>query len=438
VVEAAISLLVFLSDPIGLGEQKHRAIDTGLAVATQYLPAPPSQLAVVLIDRATLEDWKLDWPITYTRSAELIHVLACARVAGVFFDFTVGRKFNLAEGTADLQRAVEDSSRGGTVCPDGEPPAKIPVFFGKIDGVTSPMGDWLAQRNASFSINAGESDSIYQTGSEEFPSQPLRQEEVSPAFGIIRVIPALRSASAPADDTACRDGDPRPRCWTAPLALVWNASLDPKQPQVSDILKCRGNRGILNLLWGLTQFGVATRYETCPPVLTLSGVDLFRDLDFIEKHGDPAAALNGRFVLVGVKLAGLNDWIATPLHDHLPGVYKHAVALGALIRHGADYPTVPKPLTLALWAAAIYLVLETAREFLRGRRSEYVWFVATCVACATAFSLVVYLRNWPASLVVAVFGYYASVVFTLFFADRARYQSSLFARFQAPSEKRSS
>lgn len=423
-IEAGLALILFLGDPLGLAEQKHRSIDAGLAIATQYLHAdPPANLAVVLIDKATLEDWKVDWPITFGKSAELIHALACARATGVFFDFSVGRKFNLIEGKDNLKRAVEGSSQDGSLCVDGRPPAKIPVFFGRIEGVDSPMTDWLAERNASFFLNAGESDSVYRTGKQEFPPLALRQDEVSPAFGLVRALPFLRGNPVADDGSPCRNSDARPRCWRAPLALVWSAGLDRKQPNVSDILKCRGDRGLFHILWTLTSFGSDERYESCPPVLTLSGVDLSRDLAFIDKYGDPAAALAGRFVMVGVDVAGLNDRITTPLHDHLPGVYKHAVALGALLRYGAHYPTLPKPVTLGVMAAVIYLLLEAAREFSRGRKLEFVWVTVAFVACVIAFSTIVYLQYWPASLVLAVFGYYVGVVFALFVAGKERHKS---------------
>jgi len=424
VVEAGLALILFLSDPFGLEEQKLRSIDAGLAIVTQYLhAAPPSNLAVVLIDKAALEDWKVDWPLTFGKNAEVVHALACARASGVFFDFTVGRKFNLVEGMDDLKKVIDESSKDGTICVDGEPPAKIPVFFGRIQGVDSPMGDWLAQRGATFLISTGESDAVYQSGKDKFPPLALRQDEISPAFGLVRALPLLRGTTVADDNSSCQDIDPRPRCWRAPLALVWSANLDPKQPEVSDIVKCRGDRGLLHILWGLTPFGADERYESCPPVLTLSGADLSRDLGFIEKHGNPATVLAGRFVMVGVNIAGLNDRITTPLHDYLPGVYKHAVALGELLHYGAHYPTLPKPVTLGVMAALIYLLLETAREFARNPKRERIWVAAAFFASVAIFSAIVYWRHWPASLILALFGYYIGVVLALFVASKGKSES---------------
>ena len=42
-------------------------------------------------------------------------------------------------------------------------------------------------------------------------------------------------------------------------------------------------------------------------------------------------ALEGRYVLVGLDLAGINDHVLSPVHGRLPGVHAHAVALDNLI-----------------------------------------------------------------------------------------------------------
>jgi len=421
VIEAGLALAAFVSDPLGLAEQKHRAVDTGLAVLTQYLRTePPKGVAVVLIDRPTLNDWKTDWPITYGRMAEIVHTLACAKVRGVFFDFTASRQFNLVEGQNDLRAAVDDSSKYGPACANGGRPDRIPVYFGKIAGVQSQLNQWLDQRGSTFLLNTGEDDGIYQSGRDKFPARAVPANETTPAFGLMRATEKARDSAQPADGAPCRDGDPRASCWRKPLAMVWGAEIDPAQTQVSDVSRCRGNRGLADLILALTTLGADDRYESCPPVLTLTAKTLYPDLNFIDAHGDPLKSLAGRIVLVGVNLVGLNDQIATPVHEYLPGVYKHAVALGALIHYGQDYPTLPRPAVLTALVAAIYLMLEAAREILIGRRHGRWLFVGVLGCCFLAFLALVCWRLWPASLVVAVFGYYLGVIGAIFAAASAK------------------
>ena len=385
-VEAILALAAFVADPLGLAEQKYRAVDNGLSVVTEYLRIePPKGLAVVLIDRPTLNNWKIDWPITYGKMAELIHTFACARASGVFFDFTVSRQFNLAEGQNELRAAVEDSSKYGPICASGGRPDKIPVYFGKIEGVQSPLNQWLDQRGSTFLLTTGEEDGIYQSGPEKFPARAVPTQEITPAFGLMRAFERSRDLTKQDDGAPCSNDDPRVGCWSKPLAMVWGAAIDPDQTRVSDVSRCRGNRGFADLIWGLTPLGAEDRYESCPPVLTMTGKTLYPDLNFIEAHGDPLRFLAGRIVMVGVNLVGLNDQIATPVHEYLPGVYKHAVALGALIHFGQHYPTLPQPAFLAVLVAAIYLLMEAAREVLNGRPQGHRLFIAVVAACFIGF-----------------------------------------------------
>ena len=421
VIEAGLALAAFTSDPLGLEEQKYRAVDNGLAVLTQYLRAePPSGVAVVLIDRPTLNDWKADWPITYGKTAELVHTFACAKAAGVFFDFTASRQFNLVEGQDDLKKAVEDSSKYGPACADGARPKKIPVYFGKIEKAPSPLGQWLDQRGSTFLLNTGEDDGIYQSGREKFPARAVPVNETTPAFGLRRMMEKSGGSGEKDDGAPCREDDPRVGCWKKPLAMVWGAKLDPDQARVSDVSRCRGNRGFVDIVVGLTPFGADDRYKSCPPVLTLTGKTLFPDLNFINSYGNPLKFLADQIVLVGVNLVGLNDQIATPVHEYLPGVYKHAVALGELVRYGQHYPTLPKPGFLIALVAVIYLLLEAAREGLIGRPHGQKLFVAVLGTFFLGFTALVFWQLWPASLVVAVFGYYLGVIGAIFAASSAK------------------
>jgi hypothetical protein len=426
VTGAALSFLVFWVGSLGIAGQKDGAIDNFIAAATQYLRiGPAKELAVVLIDQDALKEWRGDWPISYDQIADLIHEFACARTRGVFFDFSASRHFSPQDSDNHLREAVEDSSHGAN-CPDGNKPDRIPVFFGKIEGVDSPTSAWLEGQGKTFLLNAGEEDGIYQSGKEMFPTRVIPVGEASPAFGLMRELPLAGNARVSGDSATCRDQDPRPHCWLAPLTMQWNAGFDPEQKMVSKTLDCRGDPGALGLLWGLAPWGATDRFESCPPVLTLRALDLERDLNYIDANGDPAKHLAGRFVFVGVDLPGLNDTIATPVHDHLPGVYKHAVALSELIHYGARYPTTPTPAVLYVLVAAMYLLLESAREATGDRRGQHWIFAAAFLAVVGGFALLVYQLNWPASLIVAVFGNYLVVTIALFLAWRAKARASSF------------
>jgi hypothetical protein len=204
-------------------------IDNSIAVLTQFShkTGPEKQLAVVLIDQEALDTWRVDWPITYERTAALIHALACAQAVGVFFDFTLSEKFNLAEGKGDLEAAVLGPPTGA--CADGNPPAAIKVFFGKAQNIETALALSLDRDNRAFSINDDAEDSIYPAGSVEFPDSPVPIAQATPAFGVIRSVPQLWPPNEEDANRACSTPDPRPKCWLKPLAIQWSAKVDPDQ-----------------------------------------------------------------------------------------------------------------------------------------------------------------------------------------------------------------
>jgi len=412
IAETVLALFLFFADPLGVVAYKARVVDDSIAVLTQFMHKSENrdELAVVLIDQDALDSWQVDWPLNYQRMAGLIHALACAKVVGVFFDFTLSEKFNLADGKSDLQAAVLDRLKG--VCVDGSSPAAISVYFGKADRIDSPLGQILDRDNHAFSIDDEADDSVYPAGALEFPDSPVPIVQATPAFGIIRSVPQLWPQKEEDPERPCDYRDLRPKCWMKPLAIQWSGAVDPKQSAVSDTV-CRGFPGWPDLIAGV--FGVTKegRFESCPPILTLKAQDLFRDRNYIAEHHNPADLLKDRFVFVGTELAGLNDEIFSPVHGYLPGVYKHAVATDNLLssmKDMADYPTLPRPWSLGAMVVITYLLIEAVREFsLRMARRRLVLWLAALIVLST-WGVLIYLWKWPWSLMLTVFGYYAGGV----------------------------
>ena len=420
-VEAAIAWLAFLADPLGLAEQKARALSDYLTVGLQYAHSPaPKEVAVVLVDPESLRARRVDWPLPYDALADLIGELRCARVRGVFFDFTASREFTPLNPDDRLRAAVKGESKT-RICVDGSAPTDAPVFFGRVEGFETPLGRWLREGGWTFLLAAGEDAGIYWASKEFFPRELVPVEEATPAFGLMQKLDLRPARAGIADNAPCADRDERPLCWRVPLSLLWSARFDDAQSAVAELAKCRGDRGWFGTLSEMPwPWAGDKRFERCPPVLTLRLADLERDAGYIEAHGDPSKFLAGRFVFVGADLPALNDRVATPIHDHLPAVYKHAVALGELIAKGGRYPTFPPPQTLALIVAAIYLALEAPRQMLRRHPWQHWVFAGIYLAGLAVFSLWVWVRGWPLPLIVAVFGYYAAVVVALFAAARIR------------------
>jgi CHASE2 domain-containing sensor protein len=412
IAETVLALTLFFVDPLGVTAHKSHVIDNTIASATQfnYRSKASDKLAVVLIDQKTLSGWQIDWPLNYQKTAELVHALACARAIGVFFDFTLSKEFNLADGQELLEAVTTDSSSAGPDCADGQRPERMRVLFGKADKIASPLAQRLDRGGDSYWLDVASDDSIYPAGKIEFPDAPLPANQVSPAFGIVRSVPKLGFDISHGTAALCQYHDPRPKCWLEPLALVWSGNVNPKQGMVSRTESCRGfvDWGtMLASLIGLTNEG---KFETCPPILTLKAEDLFRDRTYIAANGNPAALLAERFVFVGTRLAGLNDQIFSPVHGYLPGVYKHAVATDNLISYGANYPTIPRPWLLGVIVVITYALIEAVKELSGGSGRRRLIIGLVTLVCLATWVAIIFVLRWPPSLLLAVFGYYAGSV----------------------------
>jgi CHASE2 domain-containing sensor protein len=104
-------------------------------------------------------------------------------------------------------------------------------------------------------------------------------------------------------------------------------------------------------------------YQLCPPVLTIPANALISGNILTATPGtDPVLELmKDRIVLIGVNLPSSRDTVPTPIHERLPGVYFHAMALDNLLTFGDAYPTEPDLPNLIVVLVVLFLSLEAAR-----------------------------------------------------------------------------
>lgn len=102
--------------------------------------------------------------------------------------------------------------------------------------------------------------------------------------------------------------------------------------------------------------------ERCP-YHTVLYVD---ELVYVDKHDNPQrrerlkTALKDKIVLFGMDLEGVHDRVDSPVHDSLPGVFFHAMALDNLMTYGADYIQASNErmnrLNLGIWFAMVVIL----------------------------------------------------------------------------------
>lgn len=115
------------------------------------------------------------------------------------------------------------------------------------------------------------------------------------------------------------------------MDLIWGAL--PPRPQRSDT-PCRPV-GLLDSAVRLAKDGPRALERDCPYSNTLSAYSLMN-----ESSDDVEALLKDKFVLYGGAFLGTDDWLRSPVHGSIPGVYLHAMALDNLLVFGEGYKRV--------------------------------------------------------------------------------------------------
>ena len=149
---------------------------------------------------------------------------------------------------------------------------------------------------------------------------------------------------------------------TAPLALVWGLKSAPQRERPDSLSYCQpGAYSAARYVPGvLRQLFQSSSSPVCPYHNTLSMAQLG---ELPEETLAPLLA--GRYVLVGANVPGYNDFVNSPVHGLIPGVYLHAMALDNLLTYQGNYKLStgwePKHFLNLVWPAllavmAVFLV----------------------------------------------------------------------------------
>jgi CHASE2 domain-containing sensor protein len=404
-LDSSLALILSMLDPLSLSVQQIHTFERWIAIATQfnYHSAGQDHLAVLLIDQTTLDTFGHDWPLPYSDIAAIGHRLACAGAVGVFFDFTLSHKYAPEADQKALRDMTSNPNRFGPPCLSDQSTGPIPIFFGRIPGINTRLQNDIAADNKTFLIQTSTEPNIYPAGATEFPDHIPEPEEVTPAFGLLRFFcgnPARQRNAPPAwcpDEAAAAYS-------AKPINLTWGGYAARHQAAVATATNCPETT-VHPLLDGLRLLGTSWDHR-CAPVLTLRGADLFRNFDFITQHGNPAKELAGRIVFVGVDLPGLEDYISSPVHELLPGVYAHAVALDNLLTYGSDYWTQPRGAALWITSGLFFLFVNIViAHFFTPPRSFGLRTIKGCVLLIGIVGVTgagIWALRWPISLVIVL------------------------------------
>lgn len=320
-------------------------------MAPFHPPGGQDAIAVVLIDEATLQARQTGWPPQYSYYADMLRGVLEQQPRAVFLDIMIEQERHYDGSLAGAREAIAQML--------AEHP--VPVYFAlshpgarslfaDVPGVREAVVGWQGHGKA-YPLQVG-GEHAYAGGGRDSGAASAGKQADTAALALYREVCAS-DRRCPARDSLL--GTAR----LAPMHVAWG-SLPAREPggwgdeQVRALFgesQClRGQpaglgtrlRQALSLGWDSLRSGLMPRLEDdnrqrCPYFLTLGEEQLSELLPASELPLGTRGPLEDRVVFIGTQLSGINDWVDSPVHQRLPGVYLHAMALDNLLVWGGRY-----------------------------------------------------------------------------------------------------
>jgi len=314
-----------------------------------YPGAARERILVVLIDDEYLQALGQAWPIGYQDHADFVDRLTQdprRLPASLFWDVT----FSQARREPGVGALAEAWCRASEQ-------AGVPVYVAAL-----ATEGRLRQRPELEAHNAAHGGRCFRNVAVDLVPDPLD--------GIAWTYPVQDAGGATTAAVAIheRAAGTRLADRTTPIALDWGLLQPPGTSFPASLAYCAP--GVADwsrylpreLRWVLVTLRLAEpQPELCPYHETISAARL-ADLD----DDELAQRVAGRHVMVGGFVPGQNDFVTTPVHGLVPGVYYHAMALDNLLSYGQHYRrhvewSAPNAslLAAALAAAMLIFVMHT-------------------------------------------------------------------------------
>jgi len=306
-----------------------------LTAQFNYPPQVRDQITVVMYDQEFLQASQSAWPISYQDHADALLRLVSdpnARTKAIMLDITFGQERNDPTVSTLLQALCSIQND-----------YKVPVFLAALP---SPKDGQLTVRSGlSADQTKGEKICFTLVGVDYVPdpldgiawsyqmSRHLTDAgwQSGPAVGP-DLQPTYRSAAmAIAQDAAHLELGEE----TVPLALIWGHNSANQVDKPESLSRCRpGQARLKNLIPGVLRqiWEEPLQRPLCPYHQTLSMAQLG-----VLTEAELSPYLAGKYVFVGAKVPGYNDFADSPVHGLIPGIYMHAMALDNLLTYQDKY-----------------------------------------------------------------------------------------------------
>ncbi|MDH3064438.1 CHASE2 domain-containing protein [Achromobacter insolitus] len=281
-------------------------------VGGHYDIAHRNDTTVVLIDDDSLDQQKGAWPVPYrTHARWLRNIGLIHKPKAIFLDITFGRERDdptLPELTAALCELRD---------------ADIPVFLAALPDIVGDL-----RLRSGLESPAGEAPCFTMVDVRYTPSKVDRLVWSYPLWtGEHARSAALAIAQDAAGVSIARTDEA--------MALTWGVdNLDQRRFS----MECRQARGGYMEMLPSYLRSLLGDPDAAQPICPYTRALTLSELRAPDADSTRLAdMLTGRYVMIGAALSGFNDTVLSPVHDSIPGVFMHAMALDNLLTYQNDY-----------------------------------------------------------------------------------------------------
>lgn len=320
-----------------------------------YPAARHDDVTVLLIDDDSVERVGRGWPVPYGSHARWLSNLGSLyQPRAIFLDITFGQE-RQDDTLPALRRALCRLRDAG-----------VPVFLAALagedgqlhlrPGLETPPGEPPCFTMVDVRYRASKVDRMVW-------SYPLWTE------------PGVRSAAlAVAQDAAGIRFPPNQDT----MALTWGVD-NVDQSRYAEW--CRQSRGgFIELLPGALRGLILGEKNPSLPICPYSHVLTMSELLNAAPEDEERLQrmLHGRYVMIGAAISGYNDVILSPVHEMIPGVFMHAMALDNLLTYGKNYKraldwSIWPPNALWLLGLPVVMLAHFLHWAIQTSRARYHW-----------------------------------------------------------------
>lgn len=281
-------------------------------VGGHYDIARRNDTTVVLIDDNSLAPQNGTWPVPYkTHARWLRNIGLIHQPRAIFLDITFGRERDDPTLTELVAAMCELRD------------ANVPVFLAALpdqdgrlrvrSGLDTPAGEKPCFTLVDVRYTASKVDRLVW-------SYPLWSDGAARSAALAIAQDAAGVSIAHKDEA---------------MALTWGVNNADQRRFSNDCRQARGGYAEILPAYVRSLLGEPDAAQPiCPYNRTLTLSEL-RAPDADDTR--LTDMLTGRYVMIGAALSGMNDTVLSPVHDTIPGVYMHAMALDNLLTYQDDY-----------------------------------------------------------------------------------------------------